>query len=117
MAVAGVPVSRPSSNLGLIRQAGVNLLFYLLMSALAVIFLGPLVWMLSASVKPEAEVMRIPPTLIPSRFQWENYLEVWAVIPYFLFNSLKLAVLSVTGVLIVSSLGAYAFARLEFWGR
>lgn len=61
--------------------------------------------------------MRIPPSLIGSTLQWENYLEVWSVIPYFLLNSLKLATLSVVGVLVVSSLGAYAFARLEFWGR
>ena len=117
MAVTSVPLSRSSPDAKTLKQWGINLFFYVVMSILALIFLAPLIWMVSASVKPEAEVMRIPPTLIPSQVQWGNYLEVWAVIPYFLLNSLKLAVLSVVGVLVVSSLGAYAFARLDFWGR
>ena len=117
MAVTSVPLSRSSPDAKTLKQWGIKLFFYVVMSILALIFLAPLIWMVSASVKPEAEVMRIPPTLIPSQVQWGNYLEVWAVIPYFLLNSLKLAVLSVVGVLVVSSLGAYAFARLDFWGR
>src|SRR5689334_23124718 len=117
MIQASAPVSTSHSSAVQYRQRAVNLFFYLLMSAIAVVFLTPLIWMVMSSFKPEAEVMRIPPSLFPSQFQWENYAEVGRVIPYFVLNSLKLAVLSVLGVLVVSSMGGYAFARLEFWGR
>ncbi len=99
------------------RQFGVNLFFYALMSALAVAFLAPLLWMVTASLKPESLVLSLPPDFLPRHFRWENYQEVFAVIPLFLYNSVKLAFLTVTGVLLVTSLAAYAFARLDFWGR
>lgn len=99
------------------RSATVNLFFYALMAVLALVFLAPLLWMITASLKPENEVLVIPPTFIPRHFQFENYVEVWGVIPRFLYNSVKLAALTVGGVLIVTSMAGYAFARLEFWGR
>ena len=99
------------------RRLAVDLVFYVVMTALAVIFIAPLVWMVGASLKPEADVLAIPPTFIPRQFEWQNYVDVWAVIPRFLYNSVKLALLSVAGTLFVSSLAAYAFARMEFAGR
>jgi multiple sugar transport system permease protein len=99
------------------RHGAVQVFFYLLMAALAVGFLLPLVWMVSSSLKPEDEVLTIPPSFVPSEPQWGNYLEIFKVIPVFLFNSVKLAFLSVTGILITSSLAGYAFARLHFVGR
>lgn len=99
------------------RRIGVNLFFYMLMSLLAFGFLAPLLWMVTASLKPENRVLTIPPTFIPRHFRWENYVEVWEVLPRFLYNSSKLAFLTVTGVLLVTSMAGYAFARIDFWGR
>ncbi len=101
----------------MLGRFGVNLFFYALMSALAVAFLAPLLWMVTASLKPEHLVLSLPPDFLPRHFRWENYREVFEVIPLFLYNSVKLAFLTVTGVLLVTSLAAYAFARLDFWGR
>jgi multiple sugar transport system permease protein/sn-glycerol 3-phosphate transport system permease protein len=100
-----------------VRHFLTNTFFYALMTVLAAIFLAPLAWMVTASLKPENEVLAIPPTFIPRDFQWENYQEVWDVIPPFLMNSVKLAAINVVGVLFVASLAAYAFARLRFRGR
>src|SRR5215213_4008593 len=99
------------------RRLAVDLFFYVVMTALAIVFMAPLVWMVSSSLKPEPDVLAIPPTFIPRQFEWQNYVDVWAVVPRFLYNSVKLALLSVVGVLFVSSLAAYAFARIEFVGR
>jgi ABC-type glycerol-3-phosphate transport system permease component len=99
------------------RRLGVELFFYAIMSALAVVFIAPLVWMVGASLKPEPDVLAIPPTFIPRQFEWQNYVEVSTVVPRFLYNSAKLALFSVVGGLFVSSLAAYAFARIEFVGR
>lgn len=99
------------------RRLAVDLFFYALMAAIALVFMAPLLWMVSASLKPERLVLSIPPDFLPRYFQVENYAEVLEVIPRFLYNSFKLAFLSVGGVLFVTSLAAYAFARLDFWGR
>ena len=98
------------------RLAG-NLFFYALMSALAFAFIAPLLWMVTASLKPEYLVLSLPPDFFPRHFEWANYAEVFSVIPIFLFNSFKLAIISVVGVLFVNSLAGYAFARLPFPGR
>lgn len=92
-------------------------ILFVFMLVLAAGFLLPLVWMISSSLKPEAEVMSLPPTFIPSVPQWGNYVHVFGLIPVFLFNSVKLAAYNVIGILIVSSLAGYAFGRLRFAGR
>jgi len=91
--------------------------FYGLMTVLAVVFLAPLAWMITASLRPENKVLALPPAFVPRDFRWQNYQEVWEVIPQFLYNSVKLAAINVVGVAFVASLAAYAFARLEFRGR
>lgn len=100
-----------------IGQFATNAFFYALMTVLAAIFLAPLAWMVTTSLKPENKALALPPTFLPRDFQWENYQEVWDVIPPFLMNSVKLAAINVVGVLFVASLAAYAFARLHFRGR
>jgi len=87
------------------------------MIVLAVCFLLPLIWMISSSLKPEAEVLTIPPEFVPSTFRWENYSQIFDRVGIFLFNSVKLAIYNVAGVLLVASLAGYAFARLDFPGR
>jgi multiple sugar transport system permease protein/sn-glycerol 3-phosphate transport system permease protein len=115
--LAGPQSPAPSRTAVKVRHLATNLVFYVIMAALAVVFLAPLLWMLTASLKPEYLVLATPPTFLPRHFQWENYQAVLKVIPLFAFNSFKLAFLTVGGVLIVTPLAAYAFARLTFWGR
>lgn len=122
MASAGLPLPLEATNTRARRNArrrrlGADLFFYLLMGLLALVFLAPLLWMVTASLKPERLVLSVPPDFFPRNFQWANYVEVWEVIPRFVYNSFKLAFLSVGGVLLVTSMAAYAFARLQFRGR
>ncbi|CAN5557478.1 carbohydrate ABC transporter permease [soil metagenome] len=101
----------------IVKRVLTDLFFYALMTALAIIFLAPLAWMITASLRPEREVLSLPPKFIPTQFEWHNYQLVWDVIPPFLWNSIKLAVINVVGVVFVASLAAYAFARLNFRGK
>lgn len=103
----------------LIRTIAVETLYYALMFSLVVAFAMPLVWMLSTSLKPESEVVRLPPKWIPNPFLWSNYPEMWRSSPFGAFyrNSTKIATFNVCGVLFFSSLAGYAFARIEFVGR
>jgi ABC-type glycerol-3-phosphate transport system permease component len=63
--------------------------------------------------------MRLPPTIFPEVPQWQNYVYLWQtkIILTMFFNSVKLALLNVAGLLFVTSLAAYAFARVRFIGR
>jgi ABC-type glycerol-3-phosphate transport system permease component len=99
------------------RRASSRTLLYVVMIIIAVAFLLPLIWMISSSLKPEADVLTVPPSFIPKTPQWSNYSKVFDVIPRYFFNSCKLAVYNVVGVLITSSLAGFAFARLRFAGR
>ena len=47
----------------------------LLLAAVAALFLLPLIWMVSSSLKPEYQVFEMPPRLIPDPVRWENYVE------------------------------------------
>lgn len=53
------------------------------------------------------------------RLKFENYVEAWRQAPFarYYFNTIFVTVFVVAGVLVTSSLAAYAFARMKFWGR
>ncbi|RIK35030.1 MAG: carbohydrate ABC transporter permease [Chloroflexi bacterium] len=103
----------------MVQRTAVSLIFHLIMLGLALLFLLPLLWMLSASLKTEAELMTLPPTILPKVPQWQNYLYLvqTGIILTMFFNSVKLAIFNVVGLLFVTSLAAFSFARVRFAGR
>ena len=103
-------IARTRSGIGVVGA-------YTVMAALAVFFALPLVWMISTSLKQESEVLSIPPVFWPTEPQWDNYATTFNTIKTFMWNSTYLAVLNVVGLLLVSSMAAYGFARLKFAGR
>lgn len=93
---------------------------YLLLSAIAVLMLIPLVWLVSTAFKsPTEDIFQFPPRLIPAQPTIENFITVWASNPFgrYLFNSTFVSVLTVGLNLIFCSLAAYPLARLNFVGR
>jgi len=92
---------------------------YVLLSIAAITMLLPFIWMLSTSLKTPASVFVYPPEWIPNPIQWANYGQVVRVMPFlrYVLNTAAVAT-SITFLhLAVSSLAAYAFARLRFPGR
>lgn len=87
---------------------------------LALLFLLPFAWMISTSLKPDADAFAVPMQWIPEDFRWENYTEVLfgegSILPAF-GNSVFVALLRVLGELATATLAGYAFARLRFRGR
>lgn len=94
-------------------------LSYAGLTAVAALFLFPFFWMVSNAIRTNDEVLAVPPRLLPTTYHWENFIEAWAHLPFgqFFLNSLIVAIAVTVIVVIVSSLAAYAFARLNFWGR
>lgn len=97
-----------------------SILTYILLSAIAVLMLIPLVWLVSTSFKSSGEdLFQFPPQFIPEQPTLENFVTVWQSNPFgrYLFNSTLVSVLTVVLNLIFCSLAAYPLARLTFAGR
>jgi ABC-type glycerol-3-phosphate transport system permease component len=98
-----------------------RVLLYIVLFIGAVIFAMPLVWMISTSLKPDAMVYAIPIVWIPPDPQWNNFRDAWvnSVPPFTTFyaNTIYMTVLNVIGLVFSSSLVAFGFARIRFWGR
>lgn len=82
--------------------------------AVSITCIFPIIWMVSTSLKTRSEVY-MSKSLIPKVLQFKNYAFAWThgINTYF-FNSLLYVIIVVTAVVIVSSLAAFAFSKLEF---
>ena len=92
-------------------------LLYAALIAVAWIWLFPIVWAMSGSLKTEGEISE--PKLLPAHPQWSNYTEVFALMPFWrmLLNTVFYAGCVTAGQVFFCSLAGYAFARLNFRGR
>jgi multiple sugar transport system permease protein len=90
-----------------------------LLVIVAIVFLGPLVYAVSTSLKPADEVFTPTPHLFGSEIRWKNYADAFTFAPFdrYFLNSLLVAVAGTLVVVAASSMSAYAFARLKFRGR
>jgi multiple sugar transport system permease protein len=90
-----------------------------LLVVVAIVFLGPLVYAVSTSLKPADEVFTPSPHLFGSEIRWKNYADAFTFAPFdrYFLNSLFVAVAGTLVVVVASSMSAYAFARLRFRGR
>lgn len=101
------------------RNVGETLGLYLILTVIAAIFLTPLAWMLSTSLKQESQVFDVSALSIPRPVEWGNYAKAVSVIPFarYLFNTTMITALTIVGTLLSSSVAAYGFARMRFPGR
>lgn len=94
---------------------------YLVLGLGSVIFLTPIAWLLSTSLKDNQQVFRMPPSLIPSPVLWENYRDALTTsgLPFgrFFLNSIVIVCLATIGAVISSSIVSYSFARVRWKGR
>lgn len=109
-------IAAPSETWIQIRKVAGYSLAYLLMTALALIFLIPLLWMFSTSLKTRAEIFAWPPQWLPASPDWHNYIVAFESYPLlrFMLNSAFLVAMNTIGELISVPIIAFAFARLRF---
>mgnify|MGYP002682442954 CR=1 FL=1 len=95
-----------------------KLLIHATLIAGAFVMVIPFLWMLTLSLKPAA-LTHQPPYLIPTHFEVANYDKAWQAAPFarYYLNSMVMTAGIVLGQVLLSSLAAYAFARLKFPGR
>lgn len=100
-----------------------NPLWHVPLILLSVTFLLPLVFMISTALSEPGEAMKVSDSIIamlwPQSFRWENFGEVWRVVPFlrYYINSLVVAAAVTLGQVFTSACAAYAFSRLHWPGR
>ncbi len=94
-------------------------LAHFVMISLSIIFMIPIIWMLSTSLKGRWEIFAWPPQWIPETLHWENYTDAFTKYPLgrYMLNSSFLVAANIAGEMISVPLVAYGFARLRFPGK
>jgi len=93
-----------------------------LLLGVSLIFLIPVLMMVSGSLKPDDQVLLEAGTMqayFPAHISMQNYHDVFNRVPFlrYLFNSMFITSMIVMLGLLVNSLAGYAFARLRWSGR
>ncbi|QYX33107.1 carbohydrate ABC transporter permease [Sphaerospermopsis torques-reginae] len=95
-------------------------IIYGLLTAIALLTLFPLLWLISTALKsPTENLLQSPPQLLPLQPTLNNFTRVWQSLPFgqYLYNSIFVSFLTVVLNLLFCSLAAYPLARLSFVGR
>lgn len=102
------------------RRRGVHGVIYVLLSLWALIVLFPFYWMILTSLKGYGEYnSEYIPKFFTASPTFQNYADAFRTVPLvrYLTNTLIFTVLTTAIMLVVITLAAYAFARLEFMGK
>lgn len=103
------------STVSWVRKGGM----YLVLCAVAVLFIFPFVQLLSVALKPSSQnIFSFPPDLVPKPPVLTWFHEAWTTVPFprYLFNSLLYEFFTIPTYLVVSILAAYPFAVMRFRG-
>jgi len=97
------------------RTALLNLLAWSIVLAVAF----PLIWMVLTSIKPQTELFRIPPSILPQSVTFEHYRQLLEETPFLKYfgNSVLLACSTTILVVAVGTLGAFSLVRFRYPGR
>jgi multiple sugar transport system permease protein len=93
----------------------------LVLLAAAVVYLMPLYWMFTGSLKLQRGIMQTPPDWFPNPASWENWQHLFAIRTISPWSWLKNSAIVSLGTVVVSvslsALAGYAFAKKQFPGR
>lgn len=95
-----------------------EVVFTLLLLPLAIIWIYPFLWMVSAALKTDQEIFG-GLGLIPETFQWSNFSRAWtdARIGDYFFNTLIITFSSVVIVVTTTAMMGYVLGRYQFPGK
>lgn len=95
-----------------------NALFFLAIAGVVLWSLGPFLWQVVTSLKPTAEVVKVPPTYWPSHPTLASYVKIFSTRPFgtYILNSVVVALATTALCSVVGTLAAYAFSRLPLPG-
>ena len=113
---ASASTTRRTRNLRRTTRAG---LMYVFLIAIALLFIGPFVMMISVSFRPNLFFLSFPIPLVPSEPALDNYILLFSntKMARWMFNSAFMTVSITLLQLVTSSMAGYAFSRGRFPGR
>ncbi len=96
-----------------------TVLLQVIMTILVVMWIFPIVWVVSTSFKSTTEMFMDPLRLIPKEFTLENYVRAWKMANFskYLLNTVIYSVSSTVIVLFISSMSGYVLGRYDFPGK
>jgi len=88
---------------------------------LSIGFLLPMIWMITSSVKSTNEVFAVNWKWLPEVFRWDNYKTVWTDPEVSMLSAYAntgfITIVSTAAQLLIASMAAYAFAKINFKGK
>ncbi len=94
--------------------------FYIIVIIFAIIYMLPVIWIFLTSIRPNNDIHKFPPTIMPNALTIGNYIYVFTGMKGFLryfLNSVVVTTVTVILVLISSALSGYAFGMRKFKGN
>ncbi|MGC4151601.1 MAG: carbohydrate ABC transporter permease [Propionicimonas sp.] len=91
----------------------------IVLAAVALLYMVPVIYTVTSSLKPNGEIFSQPPSLFGSEIRWQNYVEVFDYAPFlrYILNGFIASAGATLVVLISSALAAYSFGILRWRGR
>jgi len=92
---------------------------HLILLPFSIIWIFPLIWMISSSFKTNPEFLTEPLKVIPNQFAVENYYRAWEVANFsrYFINSVVITTSAVLIALTVTAMAGYAISRVDFRGK
>lgn len=89
---------------------------YLLMGLIVAAIGAPIYWMLTGTVKDNAQIYTFPPIWLPTTLHWNNFSDTWHALPIgrFYINSVIITVIGAAAELLNATFSAYALVFLRF---
>jgi multiple sugar transport system permease protein len=103
----------------LVRDRINKTIAYTICTAIAIAYVFPLYWLVVTALKTDAQIVELPPSLLPMTPQWQNFVLATTYIPFWqqMLNTFVLSAITILGTLISCTLIAYGFARVKWPGR
>lgn len=100
------------------RQRLWNICFSIAAIGVSLAVLLPIIWMVTASLRPDSDLSTYPPTLVPRVWTLDSYVDVFERIPFarLYLNTILFAGTVTLVSLLLDSMAGYALARLKFRG-
>lgn len=101
------------------KKIAIKLIVYIGLVSGALLVIGPFLWMVSISLMKLDQIYVFPPRWFPDPVQWHHYVKVFTIIPLgrFFANTVVVTLSVLALRLFVTTLCAYALARLNFPGK
>lgn len=117
--MATQPLGRARWHAPRLAKTANRSLLYLIAILSTLVFVFPVVWLISASLKPNVDIYRAPLSLIPSQVDWTTYERIFKVTPIarYLLNSFLYALGGAAITLFFSILASYGLSRHIFAGK